>query len=285
MLGSLSRRNFLIGAGSLAVVSCTAKPQAPLLGHIAVGSGPETVIVLHEWLGDHTNYEPAIPYLSPGRARYVFADLRGYGLSRAMTGAYTLDEIAGDVLALADSLGQDRFHVTGHSMTGMVAQYMLLRAPDRVKSAVAISPVPASGFKTDAAGLAKLAKVITDDDVFRAATIARTANRYGQGWLDRKLAIARRAAPEAMLGYMNMFCGNDFADKVAGCPIPVALITGAKDITPYTQPVLEPKFQHLYPNLQSAAIADAGHYSMLETPVLLASLMERAVLGEPLNRA
>lgn len=285
MFGSLSRRKFLGGAGSLALAACTARVEPQSLGHVTTGSGPEVVAVLHEWLGDHSNYEPVRPYLSPSRAQYVFADLRGYGLSRSLAGAYTLDEAAGDVLALMDSLGHERFHVVGHSMTGMLAQYLLIQAPERIKSAVTISPVPASGFKTDAAGLARLARVITDDDAFRAAVSARTANRYGRGWLDRKLSMARRATPEAMHGYMSMFCGNDFADRVAGREVPVTLITGAQDIAFYSRPVLEPQFQRLYPRLQTAVIADAGHYSMLETPVLLASLLERAVFAEPLTAA
>lgn len=283
MTFSFSRRKFLSGAAALGVTACAAKPEARVLGHVTAGSGSEPVLVLHEWLGDHSNYDAAIPYF-PGRARWIFADLRGYGLSRSMTGAYSLDEVADDALTLMDSLGHDRFHVVGHSMTGMVAQYMILRAPDRLKSVTAISPVPATGFKTDAAGMAKLAQVITDDDMLRAAVTARTSNRYGAGWLDRKLAAARRAAPGAMAGYLAMFCGNDFADRVAGSGTPVALITGAQDIPFYGRAALEPQFQRLYPRLRTAVIADAGHYSMLETPVLLASLVERAVFGEPLTR-
>jgi Predicted hydrolases or acyltransferases (alpha/beta hydrolase superfamily) len=280
-----SRRNFLLGASALTLHACASKADGPVLGHAVVGSGPEPVVVLHEWLGDHSNYQPVLPYLSQSLARYVLADLRGYGLSRSMTGAYSLTEAAGDVVALMDSLGHDRFHVVGHSMSGMLAQYLMAQWPGRIKSVIAISPVPASGFKTDDAGRAKLRQVITDDDAFRAAVTARTAGRYGRGWLDRKLAIARRAAPEAMAGYLDMFCDNDFADQLVGRELPVTLITGVQDIPFYSRPVLEPQFRRLYPRLQTAAIADAGHYSMLETPVLLASLMERAVLAEPLTRA
>lgn len=283
MFLALSRRKFLSGSAALAVAACSSPVSGTVLGHTVRGDGDETVLVLHEWLGDHTNYDPAWHYLSPGRARYVFADLRGYGLSRNLAGSYSLDEAADDALTLMDRLGCQRFHAVGHSMCGMLAQYLLVRAPHRLKSVVTISPVPAAGFKTDAAGLAKLEKVITDDEALRVAVTSRTGGRYGQGWLDRKLTMARRADPAAMRGYMHMFCDNDFTDRVAGADVPVTLITGAQDIAFYTQPVLEPQFRRLYPRLRTAVITDAGHYSMLEAPILLASLVEHAVFQEPLN--
>src|SRR5258708_3270649 len=126
----------------------TAHPSTgDLLGHLIVGNGPEAVIVLHEWLGDHRNF--------------VLAALRGYGLSHAMTGKYSLDEAASDALRLMDHYGYRTFSAVGHSMSGMVVQYLMHTSPQRLKKVVAISPVPASGFKTDEAGLAKLAAVVT----------------------------------------------------------------------------------------------------------------------------
>ncbi len=285
----MNRRHLLaglsaLGAASLGLSACSsARARAEdgqTIGHVVVGDGPEPVVVLHEWLGDHSNYDPALPYLSVSRFSYVFADLRGYGLSRQMTGDYSLEEAAADVGALMDRLGHRRFHVVGHSMSGMIAQYLMTVMPDRVKSVVAISPVPASGFKTDAAGLAKLDAVITDDDAARNAIRVRTGNRYGTPWLDRKLAVIRRASPQAMRGYMAMFTGNDFSARAQGCPIPISVICGDQDIPFYGKAAVEPKFRAWYPRLQIAAIHDAGHYSMLETPVYLASLVDRALSGD-----
>ena len=52
--------------------------------------------------------------------------------------AYTLDDMAGDTLALADALGIGRFHVAGASMGGMIAQQLALAAPGRVLSLTSI---------------------------------------------------------------------------------------------------------------------------------------------------
>jgi 3-oxoadipate enol-lactonase len=248
-----------------------------LLGHVVVGSGPEPVIVLHEWLGDHTNYDGILPYLSRKKYTYIFADLRGYGLSRAMTGKYSADEAATDVLRLLDHYGYKQFSAIGHSMSGMVVQYLMLTAPDRLKTVVAISPVPASGFKADAATLAKLTAVITDDAAARAATDGRTGKRYNQAFLDRKLAITRGAMPEAMLGYLKMFTTTDFSSRLTGLDTPLSIICGAQDIPSYHKETIEPLFRPWYRNMNVSTISDAGHYSMIEVPVLLATLVERGL--------
>ena len=50
-----------------------------------------------------------------------------------MSGRFTMDEIAGDTLALADELGWDEFDLVGHSMGGMAAQQVLAAEPRRVR--------------------------------------------------------------------------------------------------------------------------------------------------------
>ena len=282
----LNRRAFLVGANAVLLTACAGTGSgSDTLGHLRHGKGPEPVVVLHEWLGDHTNYTPVLPYLSEDRFSYAFADLRGYGLSKAMTGRYSAAEAAADVLALADRLGWQRFHVVGHSMSGMIAQYLALTAQERVKSVVAISPVPASGFKTDDAGRKRLAAVIDDDDAARAAYEARGGKRNNRAWLDRKLAITRQSATrEAMLGYLDMFTGTDFAAQAKGLTTPVSAIVGEHDLPLYREESVRKLFEPLYPNFAVAVDHEAGHYSMLETPVLLAALVERALTNPPVGK-
>lgn len=285
MSSGITRRDLLTSAlavgASFAVAPGHASP-APLLGHEIVGSGPEVVVVLHEWLGDHTNYDGVRPYLNKSAFTYVFADLRGYGWSKSQSGAYTVEEAAADVLALMNALGHGRFHVVGHSMSGMVAQYLMAIATDRLSSVVCVSPVLAFGFKTDEAGLAKLRAAITDDNAARQAIASRTGGRYSAAWLARKLTIARQAAKPAMEGYLRMFTGTDFASRMPGLATPVALITGAQDVPFYQRGNVEPVMRKWFTNFHATEIQDAGHYSMLETPILFASLMEQGLTGKPL---
>lgn len=246
------------------------------LGHCRVGNGPAVCVVLHEWLGDHVNWEQVLPYLDPARHTLVFMDLRGYGWSRGMSGAYSLDEAVTDVLRTADELAIARFHLVGHSMSGLVAQKLALQAPGRIQSVTLFSPVPPTGFRADEAALKALNAVIDDDEAAGRAITARTSSRYGAGWLHRKLAIARAAGTvEAMRGYLRMFTTSAITDGTHGLAAPLHVATGALDILFYRGEPLRNAFALAYPSVTFETIEDAGHYSMLETPVRVASIIEK----------
>ena len=245
------------------------------LGHDLRGNGPEGVIVLHEFLGDHRNYDPVLPYLDGAAFTYALADFRGYGRSKDLAGAYTLAEVVADVRDLAASLGWTRYHVVGHSMSGMVAQRLALDAGEAVKSMVLIAPVPASGFKADAAQKTALLSLLDADETAFAGIAARTGNRYDPAWIAFKVAMARSAStPEARRGYLEMFTGNDFADAARGLKTPLLVVLGAHDAPFYRPDSLTPIYRDLYPHAEIAVCGDAGHYPMLETPPLLISLVQ-----------
>lgn len=297
----MQRRNVLKGLGLTATAAITNTPAfaggaasaAPSpwpspqqatsnrLGHCRVGNGPTVCVVLHEWLGDHVNWEPVLPYLDPARYTFVFTDLRGYGWSRGMSGGYTLDEAAADVLRTADELAVTRFHLVGHSMSGLVAQKIALQAGSRLQSVTLFSPVPPTGFHADEAAMKALNAVIDEDEAAGRAITARTSSRYGAGWLRRKLAIAREASTvEAKRGYLTMFTSSAISGETHGLAAPMHVVTGALDIPFYRGEPLRNAFALAYPHVTFEVIDDAGHYSMLETPVRVASIIEKQVAGK-----
>ncbi|MGE0622174.1 MAG: alpha/beta fold hydrolase [Pseudomonadales bacterium] len=70
--------------------------------------------------------------LVAGGLRVVAFDNRDAGRSSRLDHDYPLSDMADDVVALADALGIDRFHVLGISLGGMVAQLVAVRHPERV---------------------------------------------------------------------------------------------------------------------------------------------------------
>src|SRR4051794_39171420 len=64
----------------------------------------------------------------------VFLDNRDVGQSSLAASDYTTADMAGDVLALADHLELERFHLLGISLGGMISQQVALTAPERVRT-------------------------------------------------------------------------------------------------------------------------------------------------------
>jgi pimeloyl-ACP methyl ester carboxylesterase len=79
------------------------------IAHKQIGSGKEKVLVMHHWMGDSTSYDSMLPYLNTDDYTYVFVDLRGYGRSKEMQGAYSVEEASADAMKLIDSLAWNKF--------------------------------------------------------------------------------------------------------------------------------------------------------------------------------
>jgi pimeloyl-ACP methyl ester carboxylesterase len=244
------------------------------IGHTILGRGAERVIVCHGWFGDWTVFEPTVPILDAATFTYAFVDYRGYGKSRDQKGRYTVEEIAADAIALADRLGWRRFHLVGHSMGGKVVQRVALDARDRVKSAVAVTPVPASGvpFDDKAWGLFSGAP---DDDKLRAAIVDfSVSGRLTPVWVERIVRASRETTTvEAFRGYLTSWAKDDFSAEAKGLATPIKVLVGEFDAA-LTPDFMRQTFLAWYPNAELEVIGNSGHYPMQETPVAYTTMVE-----------
>ena len=78
-------------------------------------------------------WQPQVDALSDSYS-VVTIDNRGLGGSTLDDRQLTIEDMAADVLAIADAEGIDRFHLAGHSMGGVIAQHVALTAPARVST-------------------------------------------------------------------------------------------------------------------------------------------------------
>ncbi|MEU8761416.1 alpha/beta hydrolase [Streptomyces sp. NPDC048659] len=243
------------------------------------GSGPHRALVLHNWFGDRTSFDPLRAELDDGAGSYAFLDCRGYGEAIDADGAYTMEEVAADALAVADELGWDAFSVIGHSMGGKAAQLMLLDAPERVRSIVGISPVSAAGFPLDAETWELFAGAAEDHGRRRAIIDNTTGGRYGDDWLGGLVERSvRRSSPAAFRAYLDSWSRTDFHERVRDNPAPVLLVVGAHDPA-LGKEAMEATWLRWYPNARLEVLPDAGHYAPEETPKALADAIEGFLAG------
>src|SRR5947209_2399912 len=82
------------------------------------GGTGEVVVLLHGFPQDRHCWDAVTPALAGAGYRVLAPDQRGYspGARPAARRAYTVSRLAGDVLALADAAGAERFHVAGHDV-------------------------------------------------------------------------------------------------------------------------------------------------------------------------
>jgi pimeloyl-ACP methyl ester carboxylesterase len=102
------------------------------LYYIREGQGPPVLMIQ----GVNAAGNAWRPQIDELRSRFtvVAFDNRGIGGSTIGDGRLTIEDMAGDALAIADALGLERFHLAGHSMGGVIAQAVALSAPERILS-------------------------------------------------------------------------------------------------------------------------------------------------------
>lgn len=96
-------------------------------------SGPR-VLALHGWLDNAHSFRPLAGHLHD--LELVCLDLPGHGLSghRPPGARYAFVDYVLDILAVADALDWDRFHLLGHSLGGAVATLAAAAEPERIAS-------------------------------------------------------------------------------------------------------------------------------------------------------
>lgn len=245
------------------------------LAYALHGHGPSRVVVLHDWIGDRRNWDPMLPYLDPERFTCALVDLRGYGGSRGIAGEYTADEAAGDALALATALGWERFAAVGHSMSGLIVQAIAAAAPARVTRLVGVTPVGPGGLGTPPDVLAAMERVALDPSARRGAFAQMQGDRLCARWIDVKAARwVECSEPDAVLGYLRMFARTDLRARVQGLDVPILAVACEHDAPWFSADALRTSFGG-YPRVEVVTCGNAGHYPMQETPVALATYIER----------
>ncbi|HZA32245.1 MAG TPA: alpha/beta fold hydrolase [Propionibacteriaceae bacterium] len=101
----------------------------------------QLIIALHGFPQTSTSWEAVGRRLAEAGNRVLAFDQRGYSPAARPreVSAYRVDRLAGDVLALADAVEVDRFHVVGHDWGGGVAWYLGAHHADRLHTLTAVS--------------------------------------------------------------------------------------------------------------------------------------------------
>ena len=244
------------------------------LGYDRFGEGSRKVIALHGWFGDEKTFAPMYRALDPDAFTWIVPAYRGYGASKHLTGAYTVEEIARDVIELADHLGIGSFSLVGHSMGGMAVQRVLADAPTRVEKLVAVTPVPASGVPLDAATYAMFESAVINPDAARGIVAFSVGGRLCKRFVNEIAAYPKLVAlDEAFSGYLRSWVRTDFHAEIAGKTLPVKVIVGEHDGA-LTPDVMKATYLTYYPNAELEVMTNSGHYPMYETPIALATSIE-----------
>jgi 3-oxoadipate enol-lactonase/4-carboxymuconolactone decarboxylase len=241
----------------------TTQPTGKQLHHRAEGSATAPPLLLGPSLGTSMAlWDKVAPELSITH-RVVRWDLPGHGGSPAglIGPGATVDELAGLVLSLADSLGIDRFSYAGVSLGGAVGLHLAAHHPERVESlAVICSSAHFNGSKPWQERAA----------LVRAEGLAGLAENANSRWFTPGFTLPelvedhRTADPDAYAACCDALGAFDIRERLSRIAAPVLLVAGRED--PATPPAHLREIADAVPGAALTEIPRASHLAPAEQP-------------------
>jgi 3-oxoadipate enol-lactonase len=257
------------------------------LGFTDAGSGP-AVVFLHPTPLDRDFWRPLVKELAGIRA--IVPDLRGHGVSDLGSGfpvgafplvsdapVLTMEQLAGDVLALLDQLGLRRAVFVGCSIGGYVLLEIWRRAPERMTGLVFACSKPqpdtpaASTRRAETIQRARTEGVTALFDGMAQSLLGESSRR------ERPEIVAEVRAhmtltPEAVVAVQaGLATRPDSMPTVATIKVPILAIAGSEDGS-VSAAEME-AFSAAPGGCEFHVLPAAGHFAAYEQPRKVAALM------------
>ncbi|MFN8106036.1 MAG: alpha/beta hydrolase [Acidimicrobiia bacterium] len=270
----------------------TARNGDVEVAYEVAGDGPPVVLV--QGVGGVGRSWVLVADALATRGRTVVTmDNRGVGGTYMPRGAaWTVADMAADVLAVADACRLDTFHLAGLSMGGMISQELLVMRPERLRSVTLLGthygmtedPAAPPYVAPDPTALAALANPVDRADP------AGSARRMfellaGPGFLERHperldlmLEIGSEV-PMPMRGFMSQFAAVSqwsAYDRLGPAPVPAVVVHGDAD------PLIPPENGRNLAERIAAPLrllAGCGHMLFLEAPADLVEIIDAQIGG------
>jgi 3-oxoadipate enol-lactonase len=238
--------------------------------------GPENApaLMLSNSLGTNLHmWDWQVPELTK-HFRVIRYDSRGHGKSAAPDGPYSIDELGRDALAIMDALELDQVHWMGLSKGGMIGQWLLTHAPERIGRAVLANtgshmPPPDLWNQRIRTALDKGMEELTPGVIERWFTPEFRAREPDT--VEKIVRMLHTTPAHGYAGSCSAIRDMDQRESIRAVTNPVLVVVGARD--PATPPDMG---KRIADTIRGARIVtlDAAHLSNIEQ----AEAFNRAVI-------
>lgn len=240
------------------------------------------VVFLHGLSNHRWSWAPQLATVTAQGRRAVLVDLPGHGQSDPVTGTTTAMDLAGDVAALLDHLGEAQAIFCGLSLGAMVTLQLLVDHPERVRAALVASTGPSLVFPGARALVEGWNTLWRSENgpVRRLdatwsflTTLQYRVSPSGEAFRDSWRKVLRGVDGEALASIATGLLEFDATPGLASVGVPVVVVGGQHDAL--ATPDVVRLTGRLIPASRVEIIPGAGHLVNLERPDLFNRLLAR----------
>jgi pimeloyl-ACP methyl ester carboxylesterase len=273
-----------------AITSRAGRPPTPplrrvthdgvALAFVEAGAGAPPVVLLHGLCDGLDVMAPLALGLAEGH-RTISVDLRGHGASDAPAGDYSVETLAGDVVAVCDHLSIAGAIVVGHSLGGAVAVQVAATRPDLAAAVIMLDG--ALLFRDEVVeGVAPLFDAVQSPAWREAVRLFVDTSFIPTD--DPEVREAAHARADGMrqhvvAGIFDAAGRWDAVPALRACGMPLLYIDSGANLADLD------RLAALCPHVQLGRTVGLGHLQMLASPAQVAAMIDQFVVTSPPDHA
>lgn len=223
------------------------------------GEGTKTYVLLHGFADGLVVWDSVAPELAKD-ARVVAVDLRGHDFSGGPKGPYEWDDLAQDIVAIADDLDIGKATLVGHGLGGIIALLTALKAPDRVEGLVLIGTATEANAEQEnwCREIIKAGRMNAMQGIAHAI-FGPISRKQVEGTALPMIAIAR---------LMESLHSQPITSRMSAVTCPALVLVGEND------PALSQSLADALPNGKLETLSGLGHFVHKNDPAKVVAAIQ-----------
>ena len=249
------------------------------INYIKEGKG-KPLVLIPGLGGKLTGWQQFIVPFFKEKMTVIALDNRGTGKSSRPNYPYSMDIFVSDIKNLLDYLHiNEKIHLVGHSMGGMIAQHFVLKYPDRVKTLMLLATA-AKYDPTPIIESQKLMEHFSEEQKFETRLVAEYSREFRKRLkLDKNLLAALKknftenpSRPRDFINQGAAIQNHDTRNLLKNIKQPTLIIVGNKD---HIIPTLKHSelLHESIPNSTLEVLDAPGHGIIIESAEEVSNLM------------